>query len=98
MKLINFLIRERNNCSLGGNFRVWHHAEICQFDRLSLEINFKKEHAVVVTEFPDWFKFNKMKILCSVCHYASQHSSGRKVMILPFPWDSRISNSFGDIY
>ena len=42
MKLINLLIWELNNCSLGGDFRVSHHAEICQFDRFSLEINFKR--------------------------------------------------------
>ena len=42
MKLMNLLIRELNNCSLRGNFRVSHNAEICQFDRFSLEINFKR--------------------------------------------------------
>ena len=38
MKLINLLIRELNNCSLEGDFRVSHNAEICKFDRFSLEI------------------------------------------------------------
>ena len=42
MKLINLLIREPENCSLGGDFRVSCHAEICQFDLFSLEINFKR--------------------------------------------------------
>ena len=42
MKLINLPIRERNNCSSGGDFRIMRHAEICQFDRFSLEINFKR--------------------------------------------------------
>ena len=42
MTLINLLMRELNNCSLGGDFRVSRHAEICQFYRFSLEINFKK--------------------------------------------------------
>ena len=42
MKLINLPIRELNNCSLGGDYRVLHHAEIFQFDRFSLEINFKR--------------------------------------------------------
>ena len=42
MKLINLLIRELENCSLGGDFRVPRHAEICQFDGFSLEINFKR--------------------------------------------------------
>ena len=42
MKLINLLVRELDNCSLGGDFRVSRHAEICQFDRFSLEINFKR--------------------------------------------------------
>ena len=42
MKLINLLIRELDNCSLGGDFRVPRHAEICQFDRFSLETNFKR--------------------------------------------------------
>ena len=61
MKLINLLIRELEICSLGGDFRVSSHAEICQFDRFSLEINFK-EHIVVIMEFPDWVQV-KMKIL-----------------------------------
>ena len=42
MKLINLLIRELNNCSLESDFRVLHHAEICQFDRFALEFNFKR--------------------------------------------------------
>ena len=42
MKLINLLIRELDNCSLEGVFRVSRHAEICRFDRFSLEINFKR--------------------------------------------------------
>ena len=41
-KLVNLLIRELENCSLGGDFRVPRHAEIFQFDRFSLEINFKR--------------------------------------------------------
>ena len=40
MKLINLLIRELNDCSLGGDFQVMRHAEKCQFDRISLEIKF----------------------------------------------------------
>ena len=35
-------MRELGNCSLGGDFRVSRHAEICQFDHFSLEINFKR--------------------------------------------------------
>ena len=42
MKLINFLIRKLDNCSFGGDFRVSRNAEIYQFDRFSLEINFKR--------------------------------------------------------
>ena len=42
MKLINLLIKELDKCSFGGDFRVSRHAEICQFDRSSLEINFKR--------------------------------------------------------
>ena len=42
MKLINLLFRERNNYRLGGDFQVSRHEEICQFDRFSLEINFKR--------------------------------------------------------
>ena len=42
MKLINLLIRELKHCSSGGEFRVWCHSEICQFDRFSSEINFKR--------------------------------------------------------
>ena len=42
MKLINLLIRDLNNCSLGGDSRISHHAEICGFDGFSSEINFKR--------------------------------------------------------
>ena len=35
-------MREMDNCSLAGDFRVSRHAEICQFDRFSSEINFKR--------------------------------------------------------
>ena len=42
MNLINLLIRGFTNCSLGGDFWVSSHAEICQFDRFSIEINFKR--------------------------------------------------------
>ena len=42
MKLINLIIRELNNCSLVGDFRVPHHAEICQLNHFSSEINFKR--------------------------------------------------------
>ena len=42
MKLINLLIMELNNCSSGGDFRVLYHAEICQFERFSSEINFNR--------------------------------------------------------
>ena len=61
MKMINLLIRELDKCSLGGDFRVSRHAEICRFDRFSLEIN-SKELIVVIIEFPDWVQV-KMKIL-----------------------------------
>ena len=61
MKLINLLIRELDNCSLGGDFRVSRHAEICQFDHFSLEIKSKKQ-VVVIMEFLDWVQV-KMKIL-----------------------------------
>ena len=42
MKLINLLISELNNCNSGVHFRVMCHAEIRQFDRFSLEVNFKR--------------------------------------------------------
>ena len=42
MKLINLLIGELENYSLGGNFRVSRHAEICRFDRFSSEVKFKR--------------------------------------------------------
>ena len=42
MKLIGLLIKEPDNCSLEDVFRVSRHAEICQFGRFSLEINFKR--------------------------------------------------------
>ena len=37
MKLINLLIRELNNCNLGGDFRVSNLAEVSQFDSFSSE-------------------------------------------------------------
>ena len=61
MKLIDLLIKEVNNCRLGGDFRVSHYAKICQFDRLSLEIN-SKEHVVVIMEFSDWVQVEKYTI------------------------------------
>ena len=42
IKLINLLIRELHHCSLRGDFRVSRPAKIFQFDRFSLEINFKR--------------------------------------------------------
>ena len=53
MKLINLQIGELNNCSLGDDFRVMRHTEICQFDCFSLEIIISKEHVVVIMEFSD---------------------------------------------
>ena len=50
MKLINLLTRELENCSLGDDFRVSCHAEICQL--------ISKEHVVVIMEFPDLGHFN----------------------------------------
>ena len=42
MKMINLIIRKISNCKLGGDSRVLRHAKMCQFDRVSLEINFKR--------------------------------------------------------
>ena len=42
MKLINLLVRELHHCSLRGDLRVSRPAEIFQFGRFSLEINFKR--------------------------------------------------------
>ena len=53
MKLINLLIRELNNCSLGDDFRVTSQADICRLDRFSLEID-SKEHVVIIMELADW--------------------------------------------
>ena len=46
---LNLLITELENCSLGGNFGVSRHAEICQFNCFPLEINFKKKHLTCCT-------------------------------------------------
>ena len=60
MKLINLLIRKLNNCSLGGDFRISHHAEICQFDCFSLGINFKRaRRLLVIMGSPDWVQVKK---------------------------------------
>ena len=37
------LIRDLNNCSLGGDFRVSLHNAICEFDQFSLETHFKRD-------------------------------------------------------
>ena len=60
MKLINLLIKELNNCNLRGDFRVSHHAEIRQFDRFLLEINFKRARIYVIMEFLDWVQVKKI--------------------------------------
>ena len=60
MKLINLLIRELDNCSLEGYFRVSRLAEICQFDRFSLQINFKRARSCNYG-IPNWVQV-KMKI------------------------------------
>ena len=62
MKLINLLIRELNNCSLGGDFRVSHHAEICQFDCFSLEINFKRARITKLWKSQTGLKLKKNTI------------------------------------
>ena len=52
------LIKELNNCSLGGDFRVSRHAGICQFDSFSSEL-ISKEHVIVIMEFPNWVQVLK---------------------------------------
>ena len=66
MKLINLLIRELDNCSLRGVFRVSRHAEMPKFVNLIafLQKLISKEHVAVIMEFPDWMQV-KMKILYS---------------------------------
>ena len=63
IKLINLLIRELNNYSLGGDFRVSQHAEMCQFDRFSSEINFKRARSC--NYVIPWLVQVKMNILYS---------------------------------
>ena len=67
MKLINLLIRELENCSLGGDFRVSRHAKIYQFDRFSLEINFKRPRSYNYG-IPRLYFQVKMKIIYSTHH------------------------------
>ena len=55
MKLINLLIKDLDNCSLGGYFRVSRHAKICQLIAFLWKL-ISKEHVIVIMEFPDWFK------------------------------------------
>ena len=57
MKLINLLIRELNNCSLGGDFRVSLHAGIREFDHFSLQIHFKRG-----TELQLWKSQTRFKL------------------------------------
>ena len=58
MKLINLLIREPENCSLGGFFRV---RAMPKFVNLIafLQKLISKEHVVVIMEFPDWSRQNE---------------------------------------
>ena len=58
MKLINLLIRELDNCSLGGVFPVPKSVNLIAF----LQKLISKEHVVVIMELPDWIQV-KMKIL-----------------------------------
>ena len=63
MKLINLLIKKLDNCSLGGDFRVAHHAEIFFISLIAFQKKLiSKEHVVVIMEFPDWVQVG-MKIL-----------------------------------
>ena len=55
MKMINLLIRELNNCSSGDDFQVTSQADICQLDRFSLEIDFKR--APIVSQLSKCPKF-----------------------------------------
>ena len=71
IKLINLLIRELDNCNLGGDFRVWRHAEICQFDRFSLEINFKRARSCNYGTLS--LVQVKMKILYKICFKAGEN-------------------------
>ena len=64
MKLINLLIKELNNCNLGGDFRVSYHAEICQFIAFLQKLILNK-HVVVIMEFPDWVQVKKNIALLS---------------------------------
>ena len=65
MKLINLLIRELNNCSLGDDFRVSRHAEICQFYLFSSEINFKRARSCNYRTPRIGLKFKKYTVLLS---------------------------------
>ena len=60
MKLINLLIRELNNCSSGGDFRVSFHSETCEFECFSLEIIFKRARSCNYEVSQTGSKFKKM--------------------------------------
>ena len=61
LKLVNLLIRELENCSLGGVFKS---RAMTKFVNLIafLQKLISKEHVVVIMELPDWVQV-KMKIL-----------------------------------
>ena len=68
-------MRELDNCSLAGDFRVSRHPEICKFDRFSLEINFQRARSCNY-EIPRLVQV-KMKIpynIQNVCHANEQLS------------------------
>ena len=54
MKLINLLIRELDNCSLGEIFESRVMPKFVNYAEMQKLIS--KEHVVVIMEFPDWFK------------------------------------------
>ena len=62
MKMINFLIKQLSNCSLRDDFRVTSHADICQLDRFSLEIDFKRTRSCNYGIPQTGFKLKKYNI------------------------------------
>ena len=66
----NLLIRQLNNCSLGGVFESRAMPKYVNLIALLYEL-ILKEHVVVIMEFPDWVQVKKIYILW--ISYAGTH-------------------------
>ena len=65
MKPINLLIRELNNCSLGGDFKSRAMPKFVNLIMFLWKL-ISKEHIVVIMVFPDWVQVKKIHCIYSL--------------------------------